>query len=500
MGRRMKKIGIFVFVNVLIVILTLPVMGAELPPSSTPAYLSIETKSKYDNMGNSYQNGYEPTVKEGKVILVLPLKVEAGKTIDNNTITSSLKVTDGTTVPFKMRSYEKEFKIKNVKTDSGKSQDIYLVMFTLPLKKDRINGSYPVTIQTKYKVAGEEVTQDFQLYINIKDGTESSQTTGTDGQNMQGYNEASNILSEDSGSSVSLGGDMGESAQSSTQENSSAPKLMVTNCSVSPEKPKAGEEVTFKLVLENKSSKAAIKNLKLTYASDSGELSPIGTQSSTFIDSINTGGSQTVTFKMKVADVITTTNQKITLSAEYEDKNGTQLTGTESLYVKIDQPFSVFIDKAVINAEVESGKKVNVTIKIFNTGKVAVKNVMCSLNVDGLVDGGATFIGDIEPGASAQGTISAAVTQKSLGKEGVPEEDKYGSTEGALTVKYEDLSGKSYQEDRSVRTKIKKASKESNKEVSVKRSSQWSVSLVIGMAFIYVMSGIGFLAWKRRQP
>lgn len=500
MERRLKKIGVFILVYIFIGLMILPVMGAELPPASTITYLSIETKSKYDNMESSYQSGYEPTVKDGRVILVLPLKVESGKKIDSNVITSSIKVTDGTNVPFKMRSYEKEFKLKNIKSDSGKNQELYLVTFNLPLKKDRVNGSYPVTIQTKYKVDGEEAAQDFELYINIKDGTESSQTASSETTTAQEYSEAFSSANDTNGSSVSLGGEMDAGTQSGSQENSSAPKLMVTKCSINPEKPKAGDEVIFNLELQNKSSKTEIKNMKLTYASDSGELTPVGTQSSTFIDSISAGGSKSVAFKMKVGDVITNTSQKVTLSAEFEDKNSTQYTATESLYVKIDQPMSVFIDKAVISAEVEAGKKTDVTVKIFNTGKVAIKNVMCYLEVDGLVDGGTTFIGDIEPGASTQGVISAAVTQKLIGKEGVTEDEKYGSTEGSLIVKYEDLSGADYQEERSVRTKIKKATQSSDKEVSVKRSSQWSVSLVIGMAFIYLLTGIGFLAWKRRQP
>lgn len=494
MGKRIKCIGIFSLINILIIISTLPVMATETPTYSQSSYLSIETKMKYENMEQSYQNGYEPTIQDGKVLLVLPLKVSAGKSLDSNKITSSIKVSDGTTAPFKMRSYEKEFKLKTVKNSSGKSQDIYLVTFTLQLKEDRVNGSYPVTVETKYKVSGQEQVQNFELYINIKDGVKSNQLSNSDGGNSQANLDVLDGMNADS--SVSLGGEMSQE----TQENSSAPKLMVTKCTVNPENPKAGDEITFELVLENKSPKAAVQNLKLTYASESGELTPVGTQSSIFLDSISANGSQTITFKMKVADNLTNVSQKVQLSAEYEDKNNAQYTATESLYIKADQQFCVFIDKSVINAEVESGKKVDVSVKIFNTGKVAVKNVMCSLDVDGLVDGGTTFVGDIEPGASVQGTISAAVTQKGLGKEGVSEEEKYGNTEGTLTVNYEDTSGVGYQEERSVRTKIKKSSADNEEEKKVKRSSQWSVSLAIGMVFIYIISGIGFLIWKKRQP
>lgn len=495
MRRKLKKIALLIIINIFVLLQCLPVNATDDLVNPMQTYLSIETKLKYENMMQSYQKGYEPIVEDEKVILVLPLKVEKGVKLDSNKLTASIKVNDGTTIPFKMRIYEKVFNLETVKSKSGKSQELYLVTFSLPLNENRINGSYPVTIQTKYKVKGQNVVQDFGLYINIKDGAEAESSSSTESKNTE-----DNLEVPMSEPAVSLGGNTSDTTGSENQENSGAPKIVVTKCSVSPEKPIAGQEMTFQLELENK-SKMEAKNLNLSFDSESGEIVPIGMQNSIFIDTIKAGGSQTVSFTMKAQEAITKVNQKITLSLKYVDKNGADLTDAQILFVKLGQPISVLIDKAVINAEVESGKKTDVTIKVFNTGNTNIKNCMCSLDVDGLTDGGITFIGDIEPGASKQGKLTAAVTQKSLGKEGVTEDEKYGSTEGTLTVTYEDPSGTSYQEERSVRTKIKKSSKDdSDDKKSVKRSSQWSVSLVIGMLFIYIMTAIVLLIRKKRQP
>lgn len=115
----------------------------------------------YDIEGQTYGNGYVPTVGNNAVRILLPLTTgQEGL--------SSLRVTPvfdaGADSPFSYGNYE-----FNVSWDPDKG--IFPVTLDLPLKADRKNGAYPVEFRCAYTdAAGTAYTQSFTVQVTISDG------------------------------------------------------------------------------------------------------------------------------------------------------------------------------------------------------------------------------------------------------------------------------------------------------------------------------------------
>ena len=121
--------------------------------------LSIDTG--YAIEGQTYGNGYVPTVSNNTAHIVLPLTT-------GQTGLSPLRVTPvfdaGADSPFAYGNYE-----FNVSWAPDKG--IFPVTLTLPLKADRKNGVYPVEFRCAYKDAGGAAyTQSFTVQVTISDG------------------------------------------------------------------------------------------------------------------------------------------------------------------------------------------------------------------------------------------------------------------------------------------------------------------------------------------
>ena len=67
--------------------------------------LYIDNQNIYEGMNKSYSEGYIPTIENGSVLVVVPLK--ANNTIKDSTITASVDLGTGETIPFVQKNYEK---------------------------------------------------------------------------------------------------------------------------------------------------------------------------------------------------------------------------------------------------------------------------------------------------------------------------------------------------------------------------------------------------------
>ena len=142
-----------------VVFLTLLLGFAHVALAAEGSALYIHTG--YDIEGQTYGNGYVPTVSNNTAHIVLPLTTgQAGL--------SPLRVTPvfdaGADSPFSYGNYE--FNV-NWAPDKG----IFPVTLDLPLKADRKNGVYPVEFRCAYTDAGGAAyTQSFTVQVTISDG------------------------------------------------------------------------------------------------------------------------------------------------------------------------------------------------------------------------------------------------------------------------------------------------------------------------------------------
>ena len=146
-----------------VVFLTLLLGFAHVALAAEGSALSIDTD--YDIEGQTYGNGYVPTVSNNTAHIVLPLTTgQAGL--------SPLRVTPvfdaGADSPFAYGNYE--FNVSWV-PDKGVFPGVFPVTLKLPLKADRKNGVYPVEFRCAYTDAGGAAyTQSFTVQVTISDG------------------------------------------------------------------------------------------------------------------------------------------------------------------------------------------------------------------------------------------------------------------------------------------------------------------------------------------
>ena len=146
-----------------VVFLTLLLGFAHVALAAEGSALYIHTG--YDIEGQTYGNGYVPTVSNNTAHIVLPLTTgQAGL--------SPLRVTPvfdaGADSPFAYGNYE--FNVSWV-PDKGVFPGVFPVTLKLPLKADRKNGVYPVEFRCAYTDAGGTAyTQTFTVQVTISDG------------------------------------------------------------------------------------------------------------------------------------------------------------------------------------------------------------------------------------------------------------------------------------------------------------------------------------------
>ncbi len=131
---------------------------------------SIDNQNIYEEMENSYAGGYVPRIEKNKAVIVLPL--QAKRKLLGNKITVTLRFGESENHPFVYKNYEKAVSFGYHKTGKqGQKTGCYLVTFQLDLKKERCNGSYPVTLSASAQdEAGNEILQEFTVYVTITDG------------------------------------------------------------------------------------------------------------------------------------------------------------------------------------------------------------------------------------------------------------------------------------------------------------------------------------------
>ncbi len=452
--------------------------GGAKEPSSVPAeevHLMIDSQNCYEGMDKPYAEGYIPKAEKGFVHLVVPI-LAIGE-LKNHRLQVSLDLGDSGTAPFIMKNYNKTIFLKNVSVNGGSGMaECYVADFRLELKENRNNGSYPVKMEAKgIAEDGSEVSKEFRIYVTITDGTgqgngttdgtgQGNGTTEGPGQSPSGGNgtgdgnggSGSSDVPGSGGVSGDGSGDSGGdgvfgdgnsgsgagapdgtpgSGQSQEELPSFAPKILVESCRLTPENPKAGEEVTAEITLVNTSRKESVKNMTITMSAASEYLSLDGIGDTVYIEKLSPQKTCVLTCQYQIHAAAPQGRYELELSMEYADAKGNVYTAVRKVRLSSYQSPRMLFDPPAIPSELAVADVVEVSVQAMNLGKTKVYNVRAVLEADGLTPEGTIFIGDMEPGTKA-----AAGTQVSVS--GLTEGDRtYGKTAGTVTFYYEDEAG-----------------------------------------------------------
>lgn len=426
------------------------------PEAESGSLLYIDNSHLYKGMEKTYAKGYVPTVKKGKAEVVLPLLSKGD--LKGNTIKTSLTFGEMENCPFERKNYEKDVALANITTEDGVVINSYLTVYALKLKKDRWNGSYPVTISVKAQdKAGNEVQQDFVVYVTIKDG--KALTTET----QDGADTAT------------------------TEAPTFAPKVMIESVTFSKDTICPGDSVKVDIHLKNTSKQDIAKNMLVTLgAAEQFELE--SASDSVYVEQIGVGKTNQISYQLRVRVDVAQGQYVIPVTMDYADAKGNTYTAQGTVQVTVGQLMKVELDTVAIPKEIQMGETIAADIQVMNLGRGKVYNVRAVIEADGLVASKTAFIGDMEAGTAMSGSTE-------LTAEGKSGKSLYGKTAGTITVYYEDEAGNESQIEQTFESSILSPLNEEKDAEKVDDPTQWWILIV----FVVIGIGVGAFLFGIRK-
>jgi hypothetical protein len=404
------KRNFYSLVGLLLLCLALSALSGPAAVAATAeAPLSIDSRHIYEGMEKSYEEGYLPTVAGGRATVVLPLLSDTFTGL----ITASVNLGDPAVSPFVYKNYEKQFPKKSY-TFGNETVECYPVQFSLELVKNRVNGCYPVTFTVGGVTNnGEAFAQDFMLYVNISDGIDPHAPEPAP-------------------------------APEPPPVPPSQPKLMVVSYALEGGCLAAGERAALTVTVRNTSSVQQVKNIKLSFSEESGEIWPEGT-GAVYCAQIGAGGSYTWRFGVTALTTTQSRPHPATITMEYEDSRGQAFSASDRIILQVRQPVRLEYEEPALPPRVTQGDTVPFSITLMNLGKSTIFNALLKFEIPGLSTGGSVLVGTIPPGESIAGTTNFRV-----------ESDSLGEVSGTLTLSYEDDYGEHYEKVITLATAIEK--------------------------------------------
>ncbi|MFR0986389.1 MAG: hypothetical protein ACLSFZ_07540 [Frisingicoccus sp.] len=411
------------------------------------AELKIDSENCYIGMDQPYSKGYTPKVENGTASLVVPVVCQGQ--LRDDTLKVSLNLGSGNGIPFISEKCEKDIGLSQEKIN-GSQETIacYLVNFDLKLKDDRKNGEYPVVLNVQAEdIDGNLIHKEFSVNVVITDekppasepsteepstdepstvepSTEEPSTdepstgepstepsTEAPKDDLTGAVDVTGPSGSDSGGGASSGGSGGGS--SASEAPTFAPKIIVQSCKSSKDEIQAGDEVILDITLLNTSSTETVRNMTVTIGDEGEYLNLLSPTDTIYVDSVSAGQTCVVSYKYKILASAVPGAYGLSVSMDYADSKGASQSASGKIKMMVSQAAKLEFDPLVLASEVQVGDVVTAQIQAMNLGRSKVHNVRAVIEADGLAPEGTLFIGDIEAGKTATGTVKISVTSLS---------------------------------------------------------------------------------------
>ena len=428
----------------------------EVQEAGGAASIVIDNKNVYEGMEKSYSGGYVPKIGGDNAVIVLPLLAKR-KLLKNRMIVTP-KLGESENVPFIYKNYEKSIVYGYHKTgNGGKKSGCYLAVFCLKLKKERYNGSYPVILSVHAEdAAGNEINQEFTVYVTITDGKKAEADTGDDADD---------------------------------ELPSFAPRVMIASYQFSEDSVVCGEKSTAKITLLNTSKKDEVKNMLVTVAPDEN-IELLGKTDSSYIEKLGIGQTRNLSFDFRVKKAVLSGQYNIGVTMDYADAKGNTYTVQGTVKVLAQQPVQIEIAPVSIPREIQMGETIELQTQAMNLGKGMLYNVRAIVEADGLTSSGLAFMGDIEAGTSMFGSLE-------LTAEGLSGDSLYGTTRGKIIFYYEDEMGNEMTQEQEVETAILSPLEKEKEDTVADDTRQWWV--IMAVILMFLVSAAGFFVLRRSK-
>ena len=479
-------------------------------PVSEKVHLGIDNRHRYEGMEQSFADGYQPEIRDGKLYLTVPFT--ASGALQNECLTVDLIFAEKENAPFVFKNYQKDVKLHSyrlldgimtpqgtdTKGTSGNDltatevpggianqdgiaspadqQDAYCYTCEVPLQENATPGQYSVTVRAwGYTMDGERVNLDCQIFVRVPEpepvAGSKDNGSGGDAGGGGGYS----------------GGESGEAAEEILHQ----PKLLLETCSLSDVSLKAGAEEPMKVQFRNRRETQTIYNLKVTASTDTKAVQPL--RNSWYFSSVAPGETVAIEDGVKVAMATEDTSAVLSFDFEYEDKKGTAVSGKESMPLLIGQPTEVELHNAAFPAVLYATDTQEFSIQALNLSRVPVYNVRIQLSGTGLFPAEDVFIGNMDAGTEGNGAMQVYVgtrTMHAIGDDsGTEDAEKYGPVNGTITLQYEDASGETHTQTETFQSEIKKPKVLSLEADDTQETNAWWISIfaAVGAGMLLVI-------------
>ena len=479
-------------------------------PVSEKVHLGIDNRHRYEGMEQSFADGYQPEIRDGKLYLTVPFT--ASGALQNECLTVDLIFAEKENAPFVFKNYQKDVKLHSyllldgimtpqgtdTKGTSGNNltatevpggianqdgiaspadrQDAYCYTCEVPLQENAAPGQYSVTVRAwGYTMDGERVNLDCQIFVRVPEPEPVAGSKDNDSGGGAG------------GGGGYSGGESGEAAEEILHQ----PKLLLETCSLSDVSLKAGAEEPMKVQFRNCSETQTIYNLKVTASTDTKAVQPL--RNSWYFSSIAPGETVAIEDGVKVAMATEDTSAVLSFDFEYEDKKGTAVSGKESVPLLIGQPTEVELHNAAFPAVLYATDTQEFSIQALNLSRVPVYNVRIQLSGTGLFPAEDVFIGNMDAGTEGNGAMQVYVgtkTMQAIGDDsGTEDVEKYGPVNGTITLQYEDASGETHTQTETFQSEIKKPKVLSLEADDTQETNAWWISIfaAVGAGMLLVI-------------
>lgn len=394
-----KRIVVFAVVIMLALGCAAAPAMAAVPESDRGTALRIDNQTQYMGTDSTYQGGYSPTVEDNKAHIILPLIASSGsqQVKAGEPVNVSVNLGDPQKAPFVFNNYNEKVTLQNNKLADGTTNTAqsYLVNLNLPLTENRVNGNYPVVITAKYPIAdGTIKMQEFTVFVKITDGQDPA------GPGTEPTTEPTEPVAPEEPGGGGGGGTGGPTSQ---------PKVIISNYQISPDPVNAGEKFNVTVTLENTSKSVTVKNITVTFKSQTTDLMPGDNTNTAYIEKIAPKKTADFTFSMSARADAKAGPQKIDIAIAYEDNQAAQLTAADEISVEVHQKIRLEYDPPKFPSQVYMGDTTSASLNLYNKGKNALYNVTVTLDVPGLTPESSAFLGNMESGTAKTADIYASV-------------------------------------------------------------------------------------------
>ena len=389
--------------------------------------------------------------------------------------------------------------------DDAEKQSNLSASFEMKTRSDITTGYQSVKFIGEYtKIASDGTAADYYVIKTINIYFTSGSTSGNSSGGSSSGSSGSKSSSGSSSSSKSDSDDDDDDDDSSyysgggsdaSDEEVTAPKLVITGYDTEPEKIMAGE--TFKLTIhvQNTSKTTSVCNGKFLIGNEAGNFLPTSGSSAVYVESIPAGKTGDIEIELKTAADLAQKNYILVVKGDFDDGKGNMFTSSDNLSVPVYQEVKLGITDITMTPEaIGIDSEGSLMFTINNQGSAGVYNVNVSVK-DDAVSCEDSYVGNIAASSSAYATLNVT---------GVADNSDKGTIK--VVISYEDSEGNTGELEQEVDCLVSdEAAMELDEDMDMLEDEyeetgiNWILVAIIALVVIVVIVVAVILIMKRRK-